>query len=862
MHAPIVTKGRGKSLLGSIRVLDLADEKGSFCSKILADLGSTVIKIERPGGDPSRKLGPYCHPNSDADRRSLFFAYHNANKLGFVLDLETKEGKRLFQRLVKEADILVETFPPGHLDKLGIEHGRLSHLNPQLIHISITGFGKIGPKSGYICCDTIASAFGGQMYLSGAPPGPPIKLYGEQTYYVASLFGAVAALLGLKKRRVTGKGCFADLSCQEAVASTLDHVMVTYWQRGTIAGRRNNLEYGNPASILPCKDGYIEITVLQDWETLIELMAAEGKAANLLEKEWQEESHRRTNFDHILKVVGEWTGNYSKKELFELGQAMGFPWAPICTPTEVLESAQLRFRRFFITTASTGDDFTIQFPGCPYKFSSFSPTLRRSAPSLGEHSEMILEKPVARPRNPLRISASNGRRWQDGPTMEYRTYSEEIQRCQRHRGPARYAEDFWDGTPVAERKKGSAVIINNRQLRQSDESRDFLGGIRIVDLTRVLAGPYATRILADFGAEVIKIQSARTAQGAEQNKSEYFKTWNRNKKSVTLNLDFREARDSLLKLIAISDVVVENFSPRVMQNWGFTYERLKGIKPDLVMLSISAMGRTGPWKNMVGYGTTFHALSGLTAMTSRSLEKPAPLGHAYGDIITGLYAAIAVLAALEHKEKTGKGQYIDLSGYEALCTLMGPALMEAAMDRNKGTKKRPKVELDMDVPSGCYPCAGRDRWCVIAVSDQEECKTLGRISGNNLLKAKSSSKLEGKKKNREKLDELISRWTSRHKADALVRQLQRAGISAGVVQNAKDLAADRHLAARNFFVTLENAEKETTIADRTALQFCAQKPAHWRSAPSLGEHNHQVLVDLVGLSEMDFLSYIQKGIIG
>jgi crotonobetainyl-CoA:carnitine CoA-transferase CaiB-like acyl-CoA transferase len=795
-----MTKGRRKSLLGNIRVLDLADEKGSFCSKILTDLGSTVIKIERPGGDPSRKLGPYCHPNSDADRRSLFFAYHNANKLGFALDLETEEGKGLFQRLVKEADILVETYPPGHLDKLGLEHGQLSHLNPQLIHISITGFGKIGPKSGYICCDTIASACGGQMYLSGAPPGPPIKLYGEQTYYVASLFGAVAALLGLKKRRVTGKGCFVDLSCQEAVASTLDHVMVNYWQRRTIAGRQNNLEYGNPASILPCKDGYIEITVLLNWETLIELMAADGKAANLLEKEWQEESHRRINFDHILKVVGEWTRNYSKKELFELGQAMGFPWAPICTPTEVLESAQLRFRRFFVAAAPTGDGFTIQFPGCPYKFSSFSPTLPRSAPSLGEHSKMILEK-------------------------------------------------------------GSAEIINNRESQQSEESRDFLSGIRVVDLTRVLAGPYATRILADFGAEVIKIQSARTAQGAEQNKSEYFKTWNRNKKSVTLNLDFREARDSLLKLITISDVVVENFSPRVMQNWGFTYERLKEIKPDLVMLSISAMGRTGPWKNMVGYGTTFHALSGLTAMTSRSLEKPVPLGHAYGDIITGLYAAIAVLAALEHKEKTGKGQYIDLSGYEALCTLMGPALMEAAMDRNKGTKKRPKVEQDMDVPCGCYPCAGRDRWCVIAVSNQEECQTLCRISGNSRLKAKSFPKLEEKKKKREKLDELISRWTSRHKADALVRQLQKAGISAGIVQNAKDLATDRHLAARNFFVTLENAEKETTIADRTALQFSAQKPEHWRSAPSLGEHNHEVLVDLVGLSEMDFLSYMEKGII-
>ena len=206
---------------------------------------------------------------------------------------------------------------------------------------------------------------------------------------------------------------------------------------------------------------------------------------------------------------------------------------------------------------------------------------------------------------------------------------------------------------------------------------NILSEIRILDFTRVLAGPYATRILADFGAEVIKLQSRKTAVGAEHNDGGYFKTWNRNKRSITLDLSFEKAREIALDLVGICDVVVENYSSRVMSNWGLDYQKLKEIKSDLIMLSMSGTGHTGPWKDYVAFGPTVQSFGGLTWLTSMEREVPTGPGNSYADLVSGLYGALAVLGALEYRDKTGKGQYIDLSEYEAIASIAGPALMEA-----------------------------------------------------------------------------------------------------------------------------------------------------------------------------------------
>jgi crotonobetainyl-CoA:carnitine CoA-transferase CaiB-like acyl-CoA transferase len=393
--------------------------------------------------------------------------------------------------------------------------------------------------------------------------------------------------------------------------------------------------------------------------------------------------------------------------------------------------------------------------------------------------------------------------------------------------------------------------------------KPILGGIRVLDFTWILAGPYATRVLADFGAGVIKIQSKKTAQDVEQNNTGYFNTWNRNKRSVTLNLGHPEAREILLKLAAISDVVVESFSPRVMTNWGLTYDRLRKVKPDLVMASLSAMGQAEPWKDFVGYGATFHALSGLTSAMSCGLDVPICLGHAYGDTIVGLYAALAILAALEHRDKTGKGQYIDLSGYEAVCTLLGPALLEAAMEgEGKGGLSDMLIKEGQGGFEGCYRCLGDDRWCVIAIFNEEEWRAFCGVVDQPELEGEKFSTVVKRKENQSELDDVISRWTMSHTAERIVESLQKAGVPAGIVQNAKDLARDEQLAARRFFIPLEHPVLGKTISDRTPLAFGRQEIKDWKAGPLLGEDNDYVFSELLGLSEAEIRSYVEKGVVG
>jgi crotonobetainyl-CoA:carnitine CoA-transferase CaiB-like acyl-CoA transferase len=378
---------RGGFLEG-IRVLDLANERASFCSKLLADMGGNVIKIEKPGGDPSRDIGPFLG-NSPRPERSLFFYYHNTNKLGITLNLEHSEGKKIFFRLLKNTDIIIETFPPGYLNDLGLGFEILRDINPKLILVSVTGFGQKGPRSKYKSCDIVASAFGGQMYLSGSPSIPPLKPFGEQSYYTASLFAAIGILLALRKRAKTGMGEHIDISIQEAVVSTLEHVLPLFFYEKVIPKRQGSLYWNNNFAILPCKDGHILVSLLQQWETLVEWMASERMAEDLTKAIWKDEGYRLQHLDHIIEVMGKWTQTHTSQELFKLGQLMHFPWAPVFSPKEVQESPQLKSRGFCVEVDHPEIGTSIKYPGSPYQLNYCSLDRWKRAPLIGEDNIQI-----------------------------------------------------------------------------------------------------------------------------------------------------------------------------------------------------------------------------------------------------------------------------------------------------------------------------------------------------------------------------------------------------------------------------------------------------------------------------------------
>jgi crotonobetainyl-CoA:carnitine CoA-transferase CaiB-like acyl-CoA transferase len=353
-------------------------------------MGACVIKVEKPGGDPSREIGPFWqgvpHPE-----RSLSFWYTNTGKRGVTLDIEHESGREILKRLIARTDVMVETFSPGHLESLGLDYGALGKINARLILVSVTGFGQSGPRSAWSACDLTAAAFGGQMHVTGSPVLQPLKAFGGQSYYSASLFAAFAILLALRKRRKNGSGEHLDISLQEAVASTLDHVLVRYFYENDIAARQEGLHWNHSFFISPCRDGFIHLTLFQKWETLVEWLDSEGMAADLTEDKWRDEDYRRRHVTHIIDVIRRWTKMHTAAELFQQGQLMGFPWAPVCSPAEVVESPQLTARGFFVEIEHPEIGNAVKYPGMPYRSEAMSPLPQKRAPMIGEDNIHIYQ---------------------------------------------------------------------------------------------------------------------------------------------------------------------------------------------------------------------------------------------------------------------------------------------------------------------------------------------------------------------------------------------------------------------------------------------------------------------------------------
>lgn len=351
-------------------------------------MGARVIKIEKPGGDPSRNMAPFFKDPSRPEK-SLSFQYHNTNKLGITLDLEHDEGRGLFLRLIKKYDVIIESFSSGYLEKIGLGFSTLSDLNPKIVLASITGFGQDGPYSKYKSCDLVASAFGGQMSVTGDSTTPPLKLSGGQPLYISSLFAAIGILLAVRKRGKMGIGEHLDISLQASMAATLEHVMVRYFHDHSIPERQGGLHWRHEFNLFPCKDGFIHLSLFQQWETLVEWMKQDGMAEDLGEARWLDDGYRRENVSHIIAVLQRWTKTHTIKELFDLGQLMRFPWAPVRTPMDLIQCPQLKARDFFMPIRYPEESVEIPTLSVPYKWSDSRVGPIKRAPMIGEDNERV-----------------------------------------------------------------------------------------------------------------------------------------------------------------------------------------------------------------------------------------------------------------------------------------------------------------------------------------------------------------------------------------------------------------------------------------------------------------------------------------
>lgn len=358
------------SILSSYRVLDLTDEKGLFCARLLADMGAEVLRVRKPGEPVWRTAA-------------------NTGKKSIGLNIETENGRDLLRRLMIDTDILVESYPPGYLGSLGIGYGQLNPLFRQLVMASITDFGQTGPYRDFKSSNLVDTALGGQAFVCGEPGQPPLKPFGSQSCLTACLVAANGILLALWKRHSTGRGQFIDISIQECLAGTLDHVLVRYLYEGVTAQRTGSLYWNNAFRIFPCQDGHILLSLSHQWETLIEWLDSENMADDLTDRKYLVEAERQRNIDHIISVLEKWTLTHRVNELLESGQLMRFPWANIESIPEVLENPQLKDRGFFMegTDPDSGKKYNI--PGAPFKMSRSPWQVDPSLSQTGEYDREI-----------------------------------------------------------------------------------------------------------------------------------------------------------------------------------------------------------------------------------------------------------------------------------------------------------------------------------------------------------------------------------------------------------------------------------------------------------------------------------------
>jgi benzylsuccinate CoA-transferase BbsF subunit len=401
--------------------------------------------------------------------------------------------------------------------------------------------------------------------------------------------------------------------------------------------------------------------------------------------------------------------------------------------------------------------------------------------------------------------------------------------------------------------------------------KNVLENITVCDFSWVGAGPMATKYLADFGARVIKIESrthmdiGRMSVPFKDNiidpdRSAFFLHSNTSKLSMTLNIRHPKGVEIAKRIIKKSDIVMESFTPGVIAKLGFGYEELKKIKPDLIMASSSIYGQSGPKTNFSGFGNAGAAISGHYVMTGWPDRDPVTPGIAYADVVQPLFTVLALLSAIDHRNKTGKGQYIDTTQVETMLQLISPAVLDYFANGRNGTRIGNRSTYAS--PHGVFRCKGDDRWCALAVFDEEEWKSLCKTMKNpEWTKDKKFADISSRKKNEDELETFISNWTVNFERDELVDILQKAGIPSGPVQDASDIVdRDEQLRDRQSFVRLIHPVIGECNHPVPPVKL-SKSPADVKTSPCLGEHNEYVLTQLLGVPDEEYIELLNEGIL-
>jgi crotonobetainyl-CoA:carnitine CoA-transferase CaiB-like acyl-CoA transferase len=812
--------------LEGIKVLEYGNMVSApYCGKLLADLGAEVIKVEPPEGDPARLSGPFPDEEKHPEKSALFL-YNNTSKKGITLNLNRAEDLQTFTKLLQWADIFIENQEADFFPSFGLNWESLQRLNPGLVYGSISPYGRTGPRAAFKGDELTIIHSGGLANLLPARSADlvrgPVKLGGYPVGYYGGVTTALAVLGLLLGKLKTGQGHWADISLQQ--------VMLTMVAPLVASVRYHDSSYcrvpDRPPAMgrMETRDGYVILGAFDDhhFRAFRELMNKPPWAAS---DQWDNMVWRANHIMDIVPQLDGWMKEQTKKEITYRASEAGIPIGAVNTAEEVMAYEQYQARGYFVEV-----DHPVAgkhpYAGWPYQMKASPPRVSGPAPLLGQHNQDV--------------------------TTKLAHYSRESEVS--HHAPGSFKEGRED-KPLPHPLP--------------------LQGLRVLEFCWVWAGPYATMLLANLGAEVIRVEGHRRTDLMRRsiiwprqepfpemlppNQGMGFNSVNRDKKSLTLDISQPEGAALAKRLAALSDVVIDNMRPDAMIKVGMGYEVLSNIKPDIIVISSSGRGHEGPEAEYLGFATIHQSIGGLTYISGYPDDHPTHGTMGDADLMNATATALAALAAVYHHRRTGQGQFIDYSQCEGVSSLIGEQLLGYAMTGiipERMGNRHPEL-----APHNVYRCWGVDRWLALEIHTDEEFAALARAMDKpEWISDPRFNSQASRKKNELELDRFIEEWTCQRDRDWLVEELCRVGIAAAPSRDAKDLYADRHLRDRQGFVKINHPElgELELVGPPWKISELDLPTGH---APLLGEHNGEILQGLLGLSDEEMAELRAKDII-
>ncbi len=745
--------------------------------------------------------------------------YLHGGKRRVALDYRTTEGRAALDALAATCDVLLTDAPVSDIESFGLLG--LGGQQAPSVRIAVTPFGLTGPYAGFAATEATLLALAGLTYLTGDPGRAPLTMPGHYAAYQAGTMAYTASLAAMldARRHPAAEPRLIDLSILECLVG-LHQMTDTRWLvNDEIRTRVGNRSSASTGGMLPCRDGWFGFsTAGENWMQLALML---GRPDLIEDPRFSTNAGRLENRDEFDALVQAALSGRTRHEIFTEAQetwrlAMGYG----ASLADCLSDRHLEAREFWRPLEGAGASGSVRMPGSPFRFRGEEQPPERPAVPAGTDTAAVLaglgSTHPAEPRPAL--------------TSAHAT------------SPARPLE-----------------------------------GIRVLDLTRVWAGPLAARVIADLGADVICIEgpTGRGPATVPADTPTYFEggqlpePWNqqplfhklhRNRKSVGIDLKQPQGRALFLDLVAESDVVIENFSARAMGGLDLGYERLREANPGIIYVGMPAFGADGPYRDYVGYGPAVEPMTGLPAVMGYGPDEVRVTGTATPDAIAGLAAASAVLTALERRARTGEGACIDVSQHEAGIALLGEYFVE--YQQSGETPAYVGNGHPQFAPHGIYRCAGDDDWVALAARDDAEWATLCDVAERPWASDPRFATAEARLAHRAELDEAIAEWTRNLGKFDVMERLVRAGVPAGAVLTCPEYLADAHLEERGYYARLEHPATGVQQYDGSPFVFDGQRGYDaWLPSPRLGEHNESVLTEVLSKSSDEIAALWEAGVL-